>query len=706
MSSTVPMETVYQIGDERSEAAAMLRRVAAEVWTPRRVLPVDQWAERYRVLPPGSSSRPGPWSHAEAPYLREPMAALTEEGVETVTLMTATQTGKTETLINFLLWMLDQSPGPTLLVYPNIELGRSVMRDRIQPSVLACPQVAGRLRSTRTASAEMSTTMLQTDRATVWVTGSNSEANLASRPIRYLVVDELDAEEFSASGLELARQRTKTYTDRKILQCSSPSLAEHGIHAQYLLGDRRAYWCPCPACDRFSLLRWADVKWDGGTRATVEQARATARWVCPHCQQPAADHQRREMISRGRWVPDGQVMSAAGEIEGVPANDSATHRSYHLSSLAVPRIGWGDLAARFVSLRAGEGGPGLRVFVNGELGEPWRERGEQVSESELGKLFVPVKAGGYAMVPPVDADGYQPGMLERGGQLLRLPAEVVALVGFADLQRDRAYVEIRGLTVRAEQSLLVWCGEVACPADQPGSLHALDKIVRGRWPHPSGAMVPVAALAIDSGDGARTLEVYHWTGTHGNVYASKGVAGSGSGSQGMVRPWTLDLAEYDPAAGERGMKPMSAAPGRVRSGRVRFLTINTNVYKSRAMAVLQQARADPAKAALRFCEAGERTARYVEHLTAEHLVRRTRPDGRVVLAWELRPGRTDNHHWDTLVGCMALTDAMGAEEQLTPEATAAAMARWRPEAVAAPVRAEGGGGGSAWAMGGAGGWTL
>jgi phage terminase large subunit GpA-like protein len=282
----------------------------------------------------------------------------------------------------------------------------------------------------------------------------------------------------------------------------------------------------------------------------------------------------------------------------------------------------------------------------------------------------------------------------------------VALVGFADLQRDRAYVEIRGLTVRAEQSLLVWCGEVACPADQPGSLHALDKIVRGRWPHPSGAMVPVAALAIDSGDGARTLEVYHWTGTHGNVYASKGVAGSGSGSQGMVRPWTLDLAEYDPAAGERGMKPMSAAPGRVRSGRVRFLTINTNVYKSRAMAVLQQARADPAKAALRFCEAGERTARYVEHLTAEHLVRRTRPDGRVVLAWELRPGRTDNHHWDTLVGCMALTDAMGAEEQLTPEATAAAMARWRPEAVAAPVRAEGGGGGSAWAMGGAGGWTL
>jgi hypothetical protein len=48
---------------------------------------------------------------------------------------------------------------------------------------------------------------------------------------------------------------------------------------------------------------------------------------------------------------------------------------------------------------------------------------------------------------------------------------------------------------------------------------------------------------------------------------------------------------------------------------------------------------------------------FADHLTSEYSVR-TEGRGRVVDEWQMRPGRTENHFWDCLVGC-----AVAASEQ-------------------------------------------
>jgi phage terminase large subunit GpA-like protein len=62
----------------------------------------------------------------------------------------------------------------------------------------------------------------------VSISGANSPASLASKPIRYLFLDEVDkyppASRREADPISLARERTKTFINRKIYMCSTPTL--------------------------------------------------------------------------------------------------------------------------------------------------------------------------------------------------------------------------------------------------------------------------------------------------------------------------------------------------------------------------------------------------------------------------------------------------------------------------------------------------
>src|SRR5687767_12456590 len=58
---------------------------------PRPRITVSQWADRNRVIPRGTSPEPGQWRTARAPYLREPMDAISDPAVERVVCMLASQ---------------------------------------------------------------------------------------------------------------------------------------------------------------------------------------------------------------------------------------------------------------------------------------------------------------------------------------------------------------------------------------------------------------------------------------------------------------------------------------------------------------------------------------------------------------------------------------------------------------------------------------
>ena len=50
--------------------STLWREAAAAVCLPRPRLTVAEWADRHRIVPPGTSPEPGPWRTDRTPYLR------------------------------------------------------------------------------------------------------------------------------------------------------------------------------------------------------------------------------------------------------------------------------------------------------------------------------------------------------------------------------------------------------------------------------------------------------------------------------------------------------------------------------------------------------------------------------------------------------------------------------------------------------------
>lgn len=57
-----------------------------ENFTPPENLTVDEWADKYRILP-ATSAEAGPWRTNRTPYLREPMRAFTDPKVSRIVMV-------------------------------------------------------------------------------------------------------------------------------------------------------------------------------------------------------------------------------------------------------------------------------------------------------------------------------------------------------------------------------------------------------------------------------------------------------------------------------------------------------------------------------------------------------------------------------------------------------------------------------------------
>ncbi len=84
---------------------------------PDSVLLVSEWADENRVLSQIASPEPGKFRTERTPYLREIMNALSPSSpYEKVVFMKGSQIGGTEAGNNWIGYIIDQAPGPMLVV--------------------------------------------------------------------------------------------------------------------------------------------------------------------------------------------------------------------------------------------------------------------------------------------------------------------------------------------------------------------------------------------------------------------------------------------------------------------------------------------------------------------------------------------------------------------------------------------------------------
>jgi phage terminase large subunit GpA-like protein len=605
---------------------AIAESVRRRAFRVRERVPIDDWCDAHRVVVAGNAE-PGPWRTSRTPYLREPMLAMDDPAYNRVTLMMASQLGKTEAGFNGMLKHLVDDPGHWLAIWPNDKLARKVVKERIRRTIEAMPLYRGVFMAKRTQSS--TTTLAMMNGSTVTAVGSGSSTNVRSNPIGKILIDEVDlCIEENDQIIQEAIQRTGTFQRSLIVAMGTPGFSNAGLHGEFLKSDQRRYEVPCPHCWKHQELVWRGVRWEGGATADPDEVERTAWYVCEHCGGVIENHHKEQMLANGVWVREGQAVRRKddGTVELVGDVRLNTHAGFRLSSLYSPFKTFGWVARDFVEAK----GFPPRVWFNGKLGQPWSPKGESLEVSELEKLQTPYTAGGH--------------------KLGTVPAPVLALTLAADVQVDHLWVVVEGWTEGGVDSHLVWAEKVESPAG--GGLWQLDHVRRRTFQTADGRTLRIGASFVDSQ--YRTEEVFEY------CRASKARGEHVIAVQGhdhLSQPHYAKVIE-------------KTAAGRPLPGGVQLLHVNNAHWTEsiwgqiqnslRAIAGKAEERTDISRPAGRRYFPEDCPAFVLDHITAEAAIPRKR-GGQVVVTWDLRPGRRDNHILDCLRYNAAGADWAGAK---------------------------------------------
>ena len=568
----------------------------------RKPIPVSLWAERHRVI--HTSSRPGPWRNSVAPYLAGIMDASFLPGVRTVTLMKSPQTGGTEAVHNCVGYAVDRQPGPVLYVYPDEVTARENARDRILPMLQDSPRLRELLSPDPDDASSLRIALAHT---TLYMAWSGSPSRLGNKPIRFLVLDELD--KYQDSGKEagseaLAEKRCTTWGSRaRIWKISTPT-TEDGPIARAFDGAqaRFGYAVRCPSCGHRHVMEEKGLRWPEGAKPLDVYSQRLGRYECPQCGAQWTDADRDEAVRGGSWV----VPETGEDMEAFIRQARPAAVAFHVPALISPFVSLSELCQRRAEVEASNSLRLWKDWRNNYLGLPWTELHEERDPEELAPL----------------CDDRPRGTVPGGGRVSCLLAGVDTQKGYF-----RYVVRAYGWG-EAEESWLVQCGSL-------DSFKALEQaLLDAEYRDADGKAYAVAGVMIDA-MGNRTAEVYAWASRHrGRVFPWQG-------KQSMTSPYAMTPLEFFPSP--RGDKI------RIPGGLTLF-RCDTTFFKSGLSAKLAVAPEDPGAFHLHSNGDGS-LGQYMREMTAE--------------VWDdakqcwINPKGRPNHFWDCEVMVSALAYIKG-----------------------------------------------
>jgi hypothetical protein len=343
---------------ESAMFAALKRPPDISVW---------EWLEENLTLTERESAEPGKFSTRNRTYVREPLECFRDKRVTDLVLCFGTQTGKTITVMGGAGYKVANDPMNALWVMPNRDLAKSFSTNRWMPFIENCPPLTVMKPDDRHLWTRLEQVFM---RSTLTFVGSNSPANLASRPAGLLLMDETDKFELKsdreAGALQNAEERTKSFPYPLRVKTSTPTTIHGEIWKEFKLGDQRYFFVPCPHCATKIRLMWEQVKWwtdsenESKTDGTWddEKVRRNTHYICQECGGKILDSQKTVMLRGGEW----RATADRGLVG---------RRSYHLNSLYAPlkEAQWGLLAVKWLQSKGSISR--RQAFINSTLAEPW-----------------------------------------------------------------------------------------------------------------------------------------------------------------------------------------------------------------------------------------------------------------------------------------------------------------------------------------------
>lgn len=376
------------------------------------------------------------------PVAYGPYLAVTEKDTDTITVMASTQVMKTEFLQNVAGYFIHQDPASILFVQPTQKLAEDFSKERFAPTRESTPVLKALIPDAKARDSGVTITHKEYPGGTLDFVGANSPVDLASRPKRIVLADEIDKYPASAGSegdpLSLAEERSSTFWNRKkVRACSPTDELSSRIAGEYAASDQRRCFVSCPHCGHDQMLRFAPetVIWDKDEDGN--HLPQTARYFCEECGAGWSEAERvralRALLDRpdkgwrqtrpfrccgiehkpSEWTTLGRSVCP---ICKEPSHYGG-HAGFHVSKLYSTRHKLADVVKEW--LGAHKSKEKLRKFINTALAEVWKEKVERLDPKALAER-----------VEPYSADA--------------APAGVMLVVWGADTQDDRIEVTFLG----------------------------------------------------------------------------------------------------------------------------------------------------------------------------------------------------------------------------------------------------------------------
>lgn len=253
------------------------------------------------------------------------MNALRFPGVETGIICKGPQTGVTDACVNMLGHAADHFPGPAMVVYPDKDTARDICNDRIKPMFEDSPRLRRHLKGNVN---EESSIRVNLRHMAILLGWSGSVSRLGSRPIRLLILDELDKYMDSrkeASSEALAEKRTITWRGKRlIIKLSTPTTETGPIWIAFTeeAHCRFDWHVVCPHCGTQQLMIFDNIRWPEDVRdpRDLEAGAASAsgqlaRYHCGHCEAQWDDADRDRAVRMGQWIERGTGLELFTHLE-------------------------------------------------------------------------------------------------------------------------------------------------------------------------------------------------------------------------------------------------------------------------------------------------------------------------------------------------------------------------------------------------------
>jgi phage terminase large subunit GpA-like protein len=465
----------------------------AEAWQLPEQLTVSEWADKHRVLPTKGAAEPGPWRTSRTPYLREIMDVLSPyHPANDICFMAASQVGKTEVLLNWLGYIIDHAPAPTLVVQPTVDTAEKYSKQRIAPMIEHSERLSEKIPPARSRDSGNTTLVKDFPGGMLVMTGSNAASSLASMPIKNLGLDETDRYphdvEDEGDPISLSEQRTVTFPRAKRYKSSTPGRKEGShIAKEYDASSQAEYMVPCPHCHEAQVLKFDHLVWE---KVIDESGRKmhkpeTAVYMCQCCGEAIEERHKTWMLA---------------EENGAYWRHRFPERArlgYHINALYSPiglGLTWAQIAIKW--LVACKDRAKLQPFINLQRGEPYEDHSDRVKGSDL-----KVRAEEWA--------------------LRTLPEGILVLTLGVDVQKDRLALHLVGW---GDNERCATIDAVELPGD-PEKAEVWDQLTEFRHRpirNAFGVDVRIAMTAIDTG--YATHRVYNYARQHryDGVIAIKG----------------------------------------------------------------------------------------------------------------------------------------------------------------------------------------